>query len=297
MVQRRFTALRGNSQRLDGGAMFGNAPKALWSRWVEADELNRIPLACNALLVEEHSDAGTRRILLETGVGAFFEPELAARYGVVEREHCLLGALADIGLSDSDIDIVMLSHLHFDHAGGLLAAWQEGEAHRLLFSNAIYLTGSEQWQRANAPHLRDRASYIPELLQLLESSGRLQLIAQERSALLGDDYRFIRSDGHTPGMLLTEIETGQGPLIYGADLVPAMPWVNLPITMGYDRAAEMLIDEKESLLNGLQQRRGWIFFSHDPACFAARIEADRRGRYSTSEPIMAAGPLNFCSGT
>ncbi|RRJ85368.1 MBL fold metallo-hydrolase [Aestuariirhabdus litorea] len=291
-MERRFIALRGNSQRLDGGAMFGNAPKALWSRWVPADELNRIPLACNVLLVEERGPNGVRRLLFETGIGAFFEPTLAARYGVVEREHCLLKGLAEIGLSDGDIDLVMLSHLHFDHAGGLLAAWEEGVAPRLLFPNALYLTGRDQWQRARAPHLRDRASYVPELVELLEASGRLRLVEGEQAPELGAGYHFIRSDGHSPGMLLTEIETGQGPLVYGADLVPATPWVNLPITMGYDRAAEQLIDEKTQLLESLQQRRGWLFFSHDPDCFAARIVRDERGRYQPQEPMAQAGVLS-----
>ncbi|MCL6415939.1 MBL fold metallo-hydrolase [Aestuariirhabdus sp. Z084] len=292
-MQRTLTALRGNSQRLDGGAMFGNAPRALWSRWVDVDELNRIPLACNALLVEEESGQGVRRILLETGIGAFFEPKLAQRYGVVETQHCLLEALSERGLSDADIDIVVLSHLHFDHAGGLLAAWKEGEPPRLLFPNATYLTGFDQWLRAKSPHLRDRASYIPALIELLEASARLQLIEGEYSSLLGNDYRFIRSDGHTPGMLLAEIETDAGPLVYGADLVPATPWVNLPITMGYDRAAELLIDEKTELLSRLQARNGWLFFSHDPQCMVARIVADDRGRFAVTDRLNQPGSLSL----
>lgn len=178
----RLTPLMGNSQRLDGGAMFGNAPKALWTRWVTPDEDNRIPLACRTLLVELEG----RRILLEAGIGAFFEPKLKERFGVVEAEHVLLRSLAEVGLTHLDIDVVVLSHLHFDHAGGLLSAWQDGAAPQLLFNNAVFITGKAAWERAKAPHYRDRASFIPVLNELLESSGRLELVDGERSGTLGD---------------------------------------------------------------------------------------------------------------
>ena len=109
----KLDSVLGNSQRLDGGAMFGNAPKALWTRWAQPDEENRIPLACRALLIED----GDRKILLETGIGAFFEPRLRERFGVVEGDHVLLSSLSALGLTHQDIDVVVLSHLHFDHAG------------------------------------------------------------------------------------------------------------------------------------------------------------------------------------
>jgi glyoxylase-like metal-dependent hydrolase (beta-lactamase superfamily II) len=151
---RTLTTLTGNSQKLDGGAMFSNAPKALWQRWMPADDLNRIDLGCRALLVQEDE----RNILVETGIGAFFSPELKQRFGVQEERHVLLDSLAAVGLSDADIDIVVLTHLHFDHAGGLLAAWQADQPARLLFPNAQFITGRRQWQRACNPHARDRAS-------------------------------------------------------------------------------------------------------------------------------------------
>ena len=172
---RTFTTLEGNSQRLDGGAMFGNAPKALWSRWVETDEQNRITLSCRALLVQEDG----RNILIETGIGAFFAPHLKERYGVIESHHVLLDSLAAIGLTDADIDVVVLTHLHFDHAGGLLSAWQEGQAPRLLFPNASFVIGQRHWARARRPHPRDQASFIPELIDLLKDSGRVELIQDE----------------------------------------------------------------------------------------------------------------------
>jgi len=98
-----------------------------------------------------------------------------------------------------------LSHLHFDHAGGLLAAWDEGKAPALLFPNAKYLVGRECWGRATHPHPRDRASFIPELQPLLEASGRLEIVENEHSSTLGKSVRFSYSDGHTPGLMLSEI--------------------------------------------------------------------------------------------
>ncbi|MEO6596877.1 MAG: MBL fold metallo-hydrolase, partial [Planctomycetota bacterium] len=115
MTQRRLWSVLGNSQKLDGGAMFGNAPKVLWQRWSPVDEQNRIDLACRCLVVRE---AG-RTVLFEVGIGAFFAPDLRRRFGVQEDRHVLLENLAAIGIAPQDIDVVVLSHLHFDHAGGV----------------------------------------------------------------------------------------------------------------------------------------------------------------------------------
>lgn len=273
---RTLTSLVGNSQKLDGGAMFGNAPKSLWQRWMPADEQNRIELGCRALLVQESS----RNILIETGIGAFFSPELRGRFGVQEAHHVLLDSLAAMGLNDADIDIVVLTHLHFDHAGGLLAAWEPDQPPRLLFPNARFVTGQRQWQRACNPHPRDRASYIPEMLDLLRNSGRLELLEEtSHSPLLGDGWRLHWSNGHTPGQLLPEIGTAQGPVVFAGDLIPGAPWVHLPLTMGYDRFPEGLIEEKEQLLDHLAGR-GQIIFTHDPQIAIGRVIRDDKGRYS-----------------
>lgn len=282
---RTLTTLTGNSQKLDGGAMFGNAPKALWQRWMPADDLNRIDLGCRALLVQEDE----HNILVETGIGAFFSPELKQRFGVQEERHVLLNSLAAVGLSDVDIDIVVLTHLHFDHAGGLLAAWQDGQPARLLFPNARFVTGRRQWQRACNPHARDKASYIPELLDLLENSGRLHLIEETESCeLLGSDWRLHWSDGHTPGQLLPEVVMPGGPVVFPGDLIPGVPWVHLPITMGYDRFPEGLIEEKEALLADLVARGGRLVFTHDPDVAMGRVTRDEKGRYGLVEAVKTA---------
>lgn len=279
-------SITGNSQKLDGGAMFGNAPRALWSRWTAVDDANRIDLACRALLA---SPLNGRTVLFETGIGAFFAPELRQRYGVVEDRHVLLDSLAEAGFSHEQIDVVVLSHLHFDHAGGLLAAWQDGQPPRLLFPNAIFVVSAACWERARHPHARDRASFIPELPALLEASGRLQIVDGVHCPALGESVRFHYSQGHTPGLLLSEIVgpltvDGQphGGVVFCADLVPGRPWVHVPITMGYDRNAELLIDEKQAFLQDMLAREVHLFFTHDPGCALAQLTCDAKGRFGTT---------------
>lgn len=282
-------SILGNSQKLDGGAMFGNAPRAMWSKWAPPDEHNRIDLACRALLA---APLAGKTVLFETGIGAFFEPKLRERYGVVEDRHVLVDSLAQAGFAPEDIDVVVLSHLHFDHAGGLLAPWAEGEPARLLFPNAHYLIGREHYERALHPHPRDRASFIPELPALLEATGRLELVEGEHSRLLGDAVRFHYSHGHTPGLMLAEIvgpETvdgrAHGGVVFCADLIPGRPWVHVPITMGYDRNAELLIDEKRAFLGDKLERNVHLFFTHDPGCALAQVVRDDKGKFGTAHEV------------
>jgi len=275
-------SIEGNTQKLDGGAMFGNAPKAMWSKWIEVDDQNRIPLACRCLLA---TDLDGRNVLFETGIGAFFEPKLRERYGVVEDRHVLLDSLKAAGLTHEDIDVVVLSHLHFDHVGGLLAAWEPDAPLRLLFPNATYVVGAEHWERATHPHPRDRASFIPGVAELLEQSGRLEKVSSEHSHVLGHAVCFHYSQGHTPGLMLSEIV---GPhdregVVYCADLIPGTPWVHLPVTMGYDRAPEMLIDEKRAFLDDKLARGVRLFFTHDHATAMASPRRDERGRYGVTD--------------
>lgn len=278
-------SIRGNTQKLDGGAMFGNAPRAVWEKWAAPDDLNRIELACRALLA---SPLAGKTVLFETGIGAFFEPKLRDRYGVQEPGHVLIESLREAGFEHEDIDVVVLSHLHFDHAGGLLAPWSKGRTPELLFPNATFLVGAEHWARALHPHPRDRASFIPELPGLLQASGRLEIVDGPRSRTLGDSVRFSFSDGHTPGLMLAEIigpesvdGQARGGVVFCADLIPGRSWVHVPITMGYDRNAELLIDEKRSFLEDKLARNVHLFFTHDPQCALAQVSRDEKGRFGT----------------
>jgi glyoxylase-like metal-dependent hydrolase (beta-lactamase superfamily II) len=224
-------------------------------------------------------------VLFETGIGAFFEPKLRERYGVVEERHVLLDSLRAAGFAHEDIDTVVLSHLHFDHAGGLLAAWAQDQAPALLFPKAKYIVGRRCWERALKPHPRDRASFIPELQPLLEASGRLEIVDNAHSSTLGNAVRFSYSDGHTPGLMLAEIVAPTAGVVFCADLIPGRPWVHLPVTMGYDRAPELLIDEKRAFLEDKLARGVRLFFTHDTGCALARATRDEKGRFGTADEL------------
>jgi glyoxylase-like metal-dependent hydrolase (beta-lactamase superfamily II) len=278
---RTLHSVLGNSQRLDGGAMFGNAPKAMWEKWIAPDDQNRIPLACRALLMQDNG----RNVLFETGIGAFFDPAMKQRFGVIESEHVLTASLSALGVTPDAIDVVVFSHLHFDHAGGALSAWKDGANPALVFRNAKYVVGAEAWQRAKAPHARDRASFIPVLVDLLEASGRLEIVEGRHASCLGAGVKFHKSNGHTPGLLLAEIAMPDGPVVFASDLIPGKPWVHVPITMGYDRYPELIIEEKSDMLTELEHRRGRLFFTHDPQVAMGRVVKDSKGKFSTVEDL------------
>lgn len=271
----KFFAVEGNSQWLDGGAMFGNAPKELWKKWIDPDQKNRIHLATRTLLVE--TDQG-KRILFDAGVGTFFDPKLRERYGVVEEEHMLLKNLKALGVDEDSIDGVILSHLHFDHCGGLLSSYQDGPL-KLLFPNATVYVGKRHWERALHPHPREKASFIPKLHQLLLDSNRLQLLTESHHPDL-PEVTFKYFDGHTTGLVVSEIEN----FVFLSDLIPAVPWVHVPITMGYDRFAEKAVDEKEDYLNTLVQSNKTVCFVHDLNVSFAHIQKNAKGRF-IAEPI------------
>lgn len=260
-----------NAFKLDGGAMFGNAAKAVWDRWLPADDHNRIPLATRALLVITKKET----ILFETGIGGYMDPKFRDRYGVDQPGHVLLESLSQKGVSPADVTHIICSHLHFDHAGGLLSAWQEGKEPVLLFPNAQYYVGEEAWERANHPHPRDRASFIPQLQDKLKQSKRLTLV-RKGTVFSFDEFelRFFHSDGHTPGLLCSDLLFGNDRLVYASDLIPGRFWVHLPISMGYDRFPELLIDEKTALLTSMAKENSWLFFVHDPDFAVSQVRYD-----------------------
>lgn len=277
------SAIEGNRQLLDGGAMFGNAPRPVWEKWIAPDSLGRIPLACRAMLIE--SDG--KKILCEAGIGAFFEPKMADRFGVQSPDrHLLLENLSTIGVKPEDIDYVILSHLHFDHAGGLLPTFKEMQAGRkeLVFPRAKFIVGSKAWDRALNPHSRDRASFVPDLNELLKNSGRLLIYPNDKlPPEIAKRFEFIESEGHTPGQMHTLFNGDKQKVFFCGDLIPGRPWVHLPITMGYDRFPEKLIDEKAAVYQRASSEHWLLFFTHDPTAAASQVKASGSGKFEPSD--------------
>jgi len=268
----RFSALDGNHMKLDGGAMFGNAPKALWSRWMQPDDRNMINIASRTLLIEMQD----HKILFETGAGAYLSPDMKKRFQIVENHHVLLESLNKKGLSHEDITHVILSHLHFDHAGGLLRQWEETQTGlELLFPNAQFVVGKTNFERSRSPHMRDKASFIPDLANLLEESNRLTFVKDQDRLTLGElEIEFIESQGHTPGMISSYIRMQALKIFFAGDIAPGHAWINLPITMGYDRFPEGLIDEKRKIFQRVFKDEAWIFYTHDNTYAASKLLFD-----------------------
>ncbi len=279
MSQAYITSIEGNRQLLDGGAMFGNAPRPVWEKWIAPDEIGRIPLACRCLLIEFEGV----KVLCETGIGAFFDPRFASRYGVQEpQRHLLLENLKAAGHTPESIDFVILSHLHFDHAGGLLptfAQMQNGDG-GLVFPKATYIVGEEAWNRALHPHFRDRASFIPGLTEKLQATGRLVIYPRDPlPAKLAGNFEFLITGGHTPGQMHALFTGGTQRVFFCGDLIPGRPWVHLPITMGYDRFPEQLIDEKATIYGRAVQEDWLLFFTHDPEVSGSHVKKSESGKF------------------
>lgn len=267
-------SIESNRMHLDGGSMFGHVPKTLWGTWVPVDSLNRIPLACRTLLAQTEDG---RNILFDAGIGDFFEPKLKERYGIYT-ENKLFENLATLGVREGDIDGIVLSHLHFDHAGGLLSSYGKGSLH-LLFPKAKFYLGKKHWERTQNPHIRERASFIPILTSLLNASERLVLIDGMAHPDLDFGVTFSVSDGHTKGLIVPRFDLSTGPLVFVSDVIPGLSWLHLPVAMGYDRYAELLVDEKQKILETVANQNGKLFFSHDPDRDCVQIGLDKNGKY------------------
>ncbi|MDD9950065.1 MAG: MBL fold metallo-hydrolase [Zetaproteobacteria bacterium] len=282
-IIQKVVALEGNRQKLDGGAMFGHAPKALWSRWCHVDAQNRVELACRCLLIQ----TAELNILCETGIGAFWEPKMAARYGVASpQRHILVESLAAQGLQSEDIDVIVLSHLHFDHAGGLLPTYAEIQAGgwHLQFPRAQVIVSAAAWERACHPVARDRASFIPELVTLLRESGRLHILNDlVQQPIPGVQVEWQITEGHTVGHLHSLWNFVGQKIFFAGDLVPGVAWLNPALAMGYDRFAEQLVEEKTHILSQLAREEVYLFYTHDPEVAFSQC-AVSQGKFVASDP-------------
>jgi len=252
--------------RLDGGSMFGSVPKPIWSKTHPADDRNRIGLAMRCLLLE----GGGRRVLVDVGVGDKLPPKLVDIYGIDHAEHSLETSLAALGLGVEDVTDVVLTHLHFDHAGG--ATRTQGGLLVPRLPKAHYYVQRRNWENASRPNPRERASYLPENFAPLMEAGVLRLWDGPQRPWPGVEV--FTAEGHTRGQQLVRVEGREGVIYFVADLIPTASHVRIPFVMGYDVAAIETMAEKRELLARASGEGAWICLEHDPATALARPRAE-----------------------
>jgi glyoxylase-like metal-dependent hydrolase (beta-lactamase superfamily II) len=267
--------------RLDGGAMFGVVPRALWSVPFPPDEQHRIELVSRALLLED----GERTVLVDTGMGGRWTEQERARFGV-EPGRPLSKALAERELGPDDITDVLLTHLHFDHAGG--AVTLDGEGRPVpAFPSATYHVQRDNLDWALSPTERDRGSYRVADFQALLDVGCLRVLEGPGEVFEGVDVRM--SNGHTTGLQIPVISDGQTALVYPADLIPTHAHVALAWAMAYDLRPLEVLEEKRALLHEVVEEDWIVFYEHDPGVVASRVRSGERGFEACDNVTMGEG--------
>ena len=264
----RIVSLETGRFGLDGGAMFGVVPKTLWSRANPSDERNRIPLAMRALLILDEK----RRILVDAGCGHKFPDKLKEIYRLDHSQFTLEGSLAAHGLEPADITDVILTHFHFDHAGG--ATRYRNNRLELTFASARHYIQRSQWERALSPSEKDRGSYMAMDIEPFRDHPQLTIL--EGPCELFPDLHLLISDGHTPGLQMVKIQDSGTTLFYCGDMMPTASHLPLPYLMGYDLYPLTTIEEKRRYLRQACEENWIIALEHDPAQQAIRIQPGRK---------------------
>lgn len=261
---------------LDGGAMFGIVPKPLWAETNPPDERNRIELAMRVLLLVGNG----RRILVDVGIGRKFSEKFRDIYKVDHSRTSLETSLIERGLNTSDITDVILTHLHFDHAGGSTVRI-DGEI-QPTFPNATYYVQRAQWDLALRPTEKDRGSFMEQDYLPLKESGVLEFVEGETEICSG--IELIVCNGHTDAQQLPRVSDGRTTVFYCCDLIPTASHLPLPYIMSYDLRPLQTLDEKKRLISKACEEDWILFFEHDPIIEAARIARTEKG-FSISERL------------
>lgn len=239
----------------DGGAMLGVLPRAIWGKSVQTDERHRKNLALNLLLIK----TADRTILVDTGLGNRLTDKQREIYRPSSFQ--LPAALAELGVRDVDVTDVVLTHLHFDHAGGILTGFGDHDA--LTFPKARHWIQQREWEIAKNPDGLNRAAYFfDQQLALLEARGKQQLIEGNQEIALG--VKLVKTGGHTFGSQIVEIDSPDGFYIYAADIVPTFFHVSPAVTSAYDVCREDTFKAKQYIFKRLKEKNGTLLLNHDP---------------------------------
>ena len=264
--------------KLDGGAMFGVVPKSIWQKTNPADSNNLIEMSMRCLLIEE----GNRLILIDTGLGNKQSNKFFSHYALYG-DFSLDASLKKLGFHKDDITDVFLTHLHFDHCGGVI----EKDKNGLLipaFKNAKVWSNDKHWKWATEPNAREKASFLPENILPIQENGQLNFIHRNAKDQMGFDVVFV--DGHTEKQMLPIIQYQGKTIVFMADLLPTVGHIPLPYVMGYDTRPLLTIKEKAAFLNQAADHQFYLFLEHDATNQICTVHHTEKGvRLNTSHPF------------
>ena len=248
--------------RLDGGSMFGIVPRPLWAAKAPPDDRNRVRLAMRPLVVR-----GVRTLLIDAGIGNKEDARFQDLYGI-ERARSLDDTLADGGLTAADIDIVLATHLHFDHAGGFTVRDAGGRL-RPRFPRARYVVRRGEWDDATQLHARSRGSYVADNLQPLADAGVLEMVSDDQTIMPG--VKVQRTGGHTMHHQMVWIESAGKHAAYPGDLMPTVAHVPDAWAPGFDLFPMDTLSAKQAFARDAEAREALVFLDHDPQTAAGRL--------------------------
>lgn len=256
--------------KLDGGAMFGVVPKAMWQKLNPPDQNNMCTWAMRCMLIE-HND---RLILIDTGIGDKQSEKFFSHY-YLQNDHSLDRSLAAAGFTKDDITDVFLTHLHFDHCGG--AIMREGQKLVPAFRHATYWSNREHWQWATQPNDREKASFLAENILPIEQSGKLKFIEAKEGIEFMEGVSLRFASGHTDSMMLPQIQYKGRTVVFMADLLPSVWHIPMPYVMAYDTRPLLTLKEKRSFLDEALAGNYVLFFEHDPQTECCQLRMTDRG--------------------
>ncbi len=264
---------------LDGGAMFGVVPKTLWSKKIQADEYNRIPMAMRCLLV--HSSNTGRLYLIDNGCGDKFDEKMEGIYNLTYPFGNLGDSLRHYGFTEDDVTDMVFTHLHFDHCGGSTKLNENSEP-ELVFKNATHWVSTDHWVTATNPNAREKASFFKENIDPMRKSGQLKMV--QRNHIFEEGFTCTFVHGHTKGQLLPTFDVDDFKMVYAADLIPTYAHIPLPWVMGYDMAPVDTLTEKDRLLKEWAEEKRFVFLEHDAHHQIVTVKNDK-GRFSVDSFI------------
>lgn len=274
-----LTTISGGRFRVDGGNMFAVVPKVLWTRKIVPDELNRIPEACNCLLLRD----GERTILIETGYGSKLT-EKQRKQHASEAGDPLVASLAKQGVTPEQVDTVILTHLHFDHAGGVTRKNDVGEL-VLTFPNATHIIQRGEWEIALADLPELKGVYSRENLSPLIGSDKLQLIDGDAEILPGLTTRV--TGGHTEFHQIVVIEGGGDGAVFLGDICPSSWHLPTAWCIGYDLYQMQTRRTKRAILSECAEKNWWLLYDHDPEYAGSKVVAAASGEWSIADGVKA----------